>query len=471
MTEEQRAAVRAPPDQHVTIVAGPGTGKTYTLVRRIEHLTRSCGMRNVVALSFTVAAARELDDRLTGLVPPGSSVRCTTLHAWALDLLDQLPELAGRTVYDADDAQDIRGLVARTTPPKMIPEVYRQRLREAHATDYDLLITDLLDWLPTLPAHHLPTHLMVDEYQDLDETQHRIVDLLVDRGVIVTTVGDPRQSIYQWRGARPDLMRQYGAVVHLTTSFRSTPEIVASANRHYPHLPELRAVHDAGAPVVQISEAHADDVHRFEVQTRGQTRAILCRTWRDCGDAYDVLGPDRACWYGPGPRTSPNEKALARWIRLAVNPSDTLLMALLIQHLHGDARLQEAIVDGIREAARDLLPPIPTSTVTAEVAEAYPEPVPADRLERLRRPFLRSTPAFARWWSLGRDTRPTMDPTETRVHVMSVHSAKGLEWDAVLSVTPPPHDEESRSLRYVAETRPGRLLWASDRARIRRASP
>lgn len=500
LNREQEAAASAPIADHLTIVAGPGTGKTRTLVARAQFLI-AAGVRAdwIVALSFTVSAAAELEERM----PQG--VTCSTLHGWAALVLESVSHLRGRTIYDPTEANDLRGEAQRTAGRGVRADtVYRQWLREAHATDYDLLISDLLEWVRTTTGP-LPTHVLVDEAQDLDEQQHAVLEALRVRGVWVTTVGDPRQSIFRWRDARPDLWKAYGTVVNLTKNYRSSAEIVAYANARQPLLgardlpcdPIVATVPPGGQPVVTDARTrgNVEGLKRFvdtarHVSGAEATTAILCRSWWGARQVRsDLAAADIPCrWYGPS-STSWNDPAgrlLARWLRLALPTAqhDANLVSWVVRELRHatDTRAVLArrptgwsvFADAVRRGDLPAMPPTASArdvgAVLVDHIRSHPvlhAPDLADAvaayLPQLEHRQRSTVKRFAWWWALGRGSQITYDADPKVVHVMTVHGAKGLEFDAVLFVDDGREspDVEELCIRYVAHTRARRLLWVA----------
>ena len=319
LNAEQFAAVTAPRGPAL-VLAGAGSGKTRTLTYRVAWLLAQ-GARpwDILLLTFTNKAAREMLERvehLTGV--PRGQFWGGTFHSIGLRLVRRHAEKAGRrpdlTVLDAKEADQLMSevITARDgaflkdkTNPKApvildavsharntlrpLAEVAAERLEWmkggpdkvlAFAADYAAAkaarnvcdFDDLLElWLRLLETspevldhcRRRFAHIMVDEFQDTNRLQARILDLMAADHQIMA-VGDDAQCIYTWRGADwenvvgfPD--RHPGTAIHrIETNYRSTPEILAFANeilRHRPTVPgferELRPVRPPGpAPVV-----------------------------------------------------------------------------------------------------------------------------------------------------------------------------------------------------------------------------
>ena len=319
LNDEQLAAVTAPRGPAL-VLAGAGSGKTRTLTYRVAWLL-SQGARpwDILLLTFTNKAAREMLERvehLTGV--PRGQFWGGTFHGIGLRILRRHAEAAGRrpdlTVLDAKEADQLMteviqrrdaAFIKDKTNPKApvildavsharntlrpLAEVAEERLSwmrggadkvvafagdyaaakaERNVCDFDDLLELWLRILERDPAaleHYRRrfAHILVDEFQDTNRLQARILDLLAADHQIMA-VGDDAQCIYTWRGADwenvvgfPD--RHPGTAIHrIETNYRSTPQILAFANeilRHRPTRPgferELRPVRaDGPAPTV-----------------------------------------------------------------------------------------------------------------------------------------------------------------------------------------------------------------------------
>ena len=257
----------------VVVVAGPGAGKTRALTHRIAHLVRAQGVDpgQILAVTFTNRAAREMQERLQVLlekVEGQERLRVGTFHRIALELLQVfggeapkivLDEWEARGVLDAvlqEEGLSLRPAAAREAislakaaarrPGDLEGELgraygaYQDRLRSFGARDYDDILLDLLDLLERQPQvleqiRHCFPHLLVDEFQDVNLVQYRLVRLLAGDGQGLFAIGDPDQAIYGFRGANPAYFRQLaedypGACrVFLETNYRSQGHIVRAA--------------------------------------------------------------------------------------------------------------------------------------------------------------------------------------------------------------------------------------------------
>ncbi|MBI1198392.1 MAG: AAA family ATPase [Phenylobacterium sp.] len=288
LNPEQREAVEAV-DGPVLVLAGAGTGKTRVLTTRLAHILATGRARpwELLAVTFTNKAAREMRERITQIIGPSAEgLRWLgTFHSIAAQILRRHAELVGLksnyTILDTDDqerlikqvleaenvdskrwpAKVLGGLIDhwknRGWRPDQLPpaenaqfangkgqalyRVYQDRLRILNACDFgDLLLHNLTIFMghPDVLAeyHNRFRYLLVDEYQDTNVAQYLWLRLLAQKSQNLCCVGDDDQSIYGWRGAEVDNILRFerdfpGAkVVRLERNYRSTSHILAAAS-------------------------------------------------------------------------------------------------------------------------------------------------------------------------------------------------------------------------------------------------
>jgi DNA helicase-2/ATP-dependent DNA helicase PcrA len=266
------------------VLAGPGSGKTTTLVGRFVHLVHEgIDPRRILALTFTRKAADEMKARIVQALdlPSGDDLTVATFHAFAFRHLRSNPQLAGlaekfqlwdtpqqRHVFNArkmwwneeDDILDIIGgakerlldaekFAAEVDPTDEVMvravdffKVYEQALRSAGAIDFADMVPLLIGAMDKHPGYggsivRSFDHLLVDEYQDVNPGQVELVDRFVRAGVKLWVVGDDDQTLYAFRAADVrfilDFPRKHrDARVHvLDRNYRSGAQIVAAAKR------------------------------------------------------------------------------------------------------------------------------------------------------------------------------------------------------------------------------------------------
>ena len=287
--------LNAPQEKAVTTLSGPllvlsgaGTGKTRVLTSRLAQLvaSRTAMPWNILAVTFTNKAAREMKQRISDLVGPMSEqVMLGTFHSLAARMLRKHAELVGLksdfTILDTDDQirlikqlMDAEGLDIKRWPPRMLMaqfgswkdrglgpdkigiadagdiadgraaslyKLYQQRLKTLNAADFGDLLLHMLTVFTThqdvleLYQNRL-THIMVDEYQDTNVAQYLWLRLLAQKHHNLCCVGDDDQSIYGWRGAEVGNILKFekdypkAVTVRLEQNYRSTGHILAAAS-------------------------------------------------------------------------------------------------------------------------------------------------------------------------------------------------------------------------------------------------
>ncbi len=242
------------------IIAGPGTGKTRTLTHRIARdVLRGVTPQACLAITFTRRAAEEMRARLAALLPgraPGVTV--TTFHGLGLEILREHHERAGLTAgfRVADDAARLevageltgspregRRLLGEAAAEKTAAaarELLVKALAARDLVDFDGLIEWPVALLTAEPAvaaslRERWPRISVDEYQDVDAAQYRLLRLLAGEGRGLTVIGDPDQAIYGFRGGDVNLFLRFAgdypgaATRHLTRNYRSGAAIVTGA--------------------------------------------------------------------------------------------------------------------------------------------------------------------------------------------------------------------------------------------------
>ena len=279
------------------VLAGAGSGKTRVITQKIAWLIRKAehDPKSIAAITFTNKAAREMRERAGQLLSKEESKGLTvsTFHTLGLNILKKevkkLGYKPGFSILDAQDsdlilrelaikediaeADDIRWQVSRWKNDFLNPEQvmqqatdelnqraaclyaqYQRQIKAYNAVDFDDLIVLPVQLFQQYPEvleqwQRRLRYLLVDEYQDTNACQYQLIRQLAGVRGALTTVGDDDQSIYAWRGARPEnivqLQQDYPSlkVIKLEQNYRSTKRILESANHliaHNPHLFEKK---------------------------------------------------------------------------------------------------------------------------------------------------------------------------------------------------------------------------------------
>lgn len=281
-------------DGPLLVLAGAGSGKTRVITHKIDYLIRECGYaaKHIVAVTFTNKAANEMKHRV-GLVVPAELRRgltVATFHALGQMILKK--DLAacglkrGFSIFDAEDCAqlisqflpparskdkeviqhiqqnishwknalktpemvltDLANLSSETMEAAEVYSRYQLALQTYNAVDFDDLIRRPVALLQEHAAirdywQQRIRHLLIDEYQDSNVSQYVLVQLLIGDKARVTVVGDDDQSIYAWRGAKPENLAQLKTdypqlkIIKLEQNYRSTGRILHAANHLIAH--------------------------------------------------------------------------------------------------------------------------------------------------------------------------------------------------------------------------------------------
>ena len=549
LDDDQRAAATAPRGP-VAIIAGAGTGKTRTITYRIAHLIDQgfATTNSVLALTYTSRAAGEMRDRLASMNIGG--VQAMTFHAAALRQLRYFwPQIAGdlkwkildssfpvvaraaRSVTNTPSKDTIRDLlneiewakssllgadgyaayvdsISRTPPlpAEQVAEVYRryEQLKtndEGMHLDFSDLLLHVAGAMENAPAvaeefRERYRTFVVDEYQDVTPLQQRVLEGWLGDRDDLTVVGDANQTIYSFTGATPQYLLDFprhfdnAHVVKLQRDYRSTPQVTGLANQVIGAAQgriagtrlELQGMREPG-PEPTFQEYESDPVEAREIA--GEILTLM---------EQGVPAKEIAVLYRINAQSAVLEQALAD--------------AGIAYQVRGGASffdnrvILDAIQQLIRANLKPNLPPDPVAITRAALAPlGYSAQEPDGAQERERWQLLRALVDLVEEIVQMRDTdslevvlgelrRRAADkqpPTVDSVTLVTLHAAKGLEWDAVFlaglteGLLPfryaidagDEQIEEERRLFYVGITRARKhlaLSWAPARQEGGRAS-
>jgi DNA helicase-2/ATP-dependent DNA helicase PcrA len=603
LNPEQRAAVEAV-DGPVLVLAGAGTGKTRVLTTRLAHILATGRARpwELLAVTFTNKAAREMRERIAALIGPSAEgLRWVgTFHSVAAQILRRHAELLGLkssfTILDTDDQErllkqlieaanidakrwtprHLSGLIDHWknrgwTPDKVPPaesepfangrgaeiyKLYQERLATLNACDFgDLLLHNLTLFTkhPDVLAeyHRRFAYILVDEYQDTNVAQYLWLRLLASARRNVCCVGDDDQSIYGWRGAEVDNILRFerdfpGAqVIRLERNYRSTEHILAAASglirANKGRLGKTLWTEAKGGEKVRVrgvwdgeAEARliAEDIERWKKGRRYRDIAVLVRAsfqMRAFEERFVLLQIPYTVVGGPRFFERAEIRDAHAYLRLIQSEDDDLAFERIVNTPRrgiGDSTVQKILAAGRAHgvsaslAARGLVntDELPARTRTAlsnflrdldrwrgmaqtlrhpELAETVLEesgytdmhrqdkgPQSASRLENLKE-LIQSMGAFDNLSAYLEHVSLVMDldreAGEDAVQIMTLHSAKGLEFPLVFlpgweeGVFPSQRSmdekgdkglEEERRLAYVGITRAreeARISFAANR--------
>ncbi len=274
-------------DTPLLVLAGAGSGKTSVITTKIAYLIQQCGIsaKNIVAVTFTNKAAREMKERVSKLVKgkASSGLTVSTFHNLGLNIIRREYKILGyKPGFSIFDQQDARSLITDLmqrdasaddngvdqiqhcisnwkndliTPAQalqmarqpweqtaaIVYEHYNRMLKAYNSVDFDDLIMKPVELFRNYPEfqqrwQEKVHYMLVDEYQDTNGAQYELVKRLVGDRRKLTVVGDDDQSIYAWRGAKPENLAQLKEdypslkVIKLEQNYRSTSRILKAAN-------------------------------------------------------------------------------------------------------------------------------------------------------------------------------------------------------------------------------------------------
>ncbi|GEN23697.1 ATP-dependent DNA helicase Rep [Halomonas cupida] len=347
LNPRQQEAVRYI-DGPCLVLAGAGSGKTSVITTKIAYLIQECGMsaRRIAAVTFTNKAAREMKERVSSMLKgrEGHGLTVSTFHTLGLNIirgeLKALGYKPGFSLFDPEDAKallrdlmnkdaqveadqinQVQAAISNWKNDLVLPgqalshassedEQYAARVYEAyvrHLKAYNAVDFDDLILLPVVLLRDNPEalerwrrkihYMLVDEYQDTNISQYMLVRMLMAERQTFTVVGDDDQSIYAWRGARPENLVTLGEdfprlnVIKLEQNYRSTGIILHAANTliaNNPHVYDktLWSEMGKGDPIRIVVTRH-EEAETERVASEILTRRIKERAaWKDFAVLY-----------------------------------------------------------------------------------------------------------------------------------------------------------------------------------------
>ena len=472
---DQRAAATAA--SPLLIIAGPGTGKTRTLTHRIAHQVTELGVPagQVLAITFTRRAAQEMRDRLAALCPgQDDQITVTTFHGLGLRILREHAALAGLPAGFgvADEAARLRvatevagsereGRRLAADPDQGSRLALRTELAARGLVDFDGLVelpAGLLGDHPDLAARLRDRwpRVSVDEYQDIDAVQYDLLRSLVGDGAGLTAIGDPDQAIYGFRGADVGIFGAFTAdfpaavTVELTRNYRSSPEIVTAAMQAIAPttlVPGRKAVAVRGGPDLAdsrdaVSFHEAADEYAEAAWIAAAVDGLLggisfysldSGRADGHGDGHGKLGlSDVAVLYRTDAQAGPLGQALTR----AGLPYQKRSHDLLARRAWVPDILREMRLLAGPAAGQDVLSQLTAAVraLAATTGERDPTVIDIRAAGELLAPLARrcgtDTERFRTEIGLGAET-DALDPRAEAITLLTLHAAKGLEFDVV----------------------------------------
>jgi len=567
LNPQQKQAAEAP-SRPLLIVAGAGTGKTHTLTHRYLHLMKNgVSPDNICAITFTNKAAKEMAERIKRTVPHAPATLgifpygyIGTFHALGAKILRRETPAFGRkknfVIFDDSDSWSVIKKIAKrfaNEKPKLMPgeigeaitkikngmlpireleessridkqlllqayQAYEASLATQNAFDFDDLLEKVVRLFKESPEilekyRRRFTHLMVDEYQDINNIQYELIKLLAGESKNLSVVGDQNQTIYSFRGSNINIFLNFpkdwpdSLVIILEDNYRSSGNILESASKLITQNTirlesasgSLRAVNGAG-PLVQIYEATDENDEAEWVGEKIQTQIISEETEgipiRTFAVLYRTNAQSRAIEQTLLARSIPYKvfgglkfyerlevRDVVAAIRYLSNPADEVSKTRLEKNL---TKTRFKVFDAVADSFRGIRPDQAIKEFLATVRyfenlEKHYLNVPEREenimeLLRFAQQF-ETLEEFLEQVSLLQSTDSIKGESQTRippVTLSSIHLAKGLEFDEVFIIGVNegvlPHSrsygtlaetEEERRLLYVAMTRARKKLSLS----------
>ena len=456
LDEYQKAAVESNSHQ-LLITAGPGSGKTTVLTRRIAYLInlKKVSAENCLAITFTRRAAQEMRDRLKILLAEkSSSVNIHTFHSLCLSILKENCEKAGLDKNFGVISEQEKALY------DVVPE---------NLIEFDDLITftvKLFENYPEVREFYQEKFKMVfvDEHQDIDENQYKLIKLLVHENGNICVIGDSNQAIYGFRGGSAKFFDNFKndykdvEIVHLKNNYRSNEGIVNASNQiissydiisRYDRPQEKITIHTA-----PTDRAEAEFIVSGIENLIGGHSFFSIDSSRSSGDKDDLSFSDFAILYRTSSQLKPILEALERSGMPFVKLSDDMLCD--------------------KKSVRDLLKGLKDDIPVVEQLEGASGEIEDYILNYLKNIALNcgSKAEFIHEVSLLRES-DTLDSRADRISLMTLHASKGLEFRCVFiaglenGIIPlykaqtQDEIEEERRLLYVGMTRAKDRLFLS----------
>lgn len=458
LDEYQQNAVQNE-NKQLLIIAGPGSGKTTVLTRRIAYLINEKNIKseNCLAITFTRRAAQEMRERLNKLLTSGAEkLNIHTFHSLCFSILKENYETAGL-------AKDF------TVMSEQEKALCKDEKLLENALSFDDLITltvKLLEENEDLLKNYRERfkYISVDEYQDIDESQYKLIRLLVPQNGNIFVIGDPNQAIYGFRGGNAEFFNNFKIdypdtqTISLKNNYRSTNSIVDASNQMINSF-NIVSVLDRPHEKITIHKAPTDKAEAEFIASTienliGGHSFFSIDSQRSEGEDTDYSFSDFAILYRTSSQLPPIIEALKRTGMPFVKLSNDLLceqkpVMELLNSLNDESPVYEQIENGNFEIDDYII------QYLLNIAENS-----KDKNEFIHQVSL-LTEADA------------LDKRADRITLMTLHASKGLEFkcvfiagleDGILPLYRAKEEkeiEEERRLLYVGMTRAKERLFLS----------
>src|SRR3989344_1349905 len=506
------------------ILAGAGSGKTRVLVHKVQNLIENdISPYSIVMITFTNKAASEMKNRIQAFNPTGESLGYIgTFHAFCAKLLRINGALLGFSnkfvIYDdGDQLALIRKIIKEKGSSKFSPSYFLYRislaqkeLRKSDALDFDDLlvkVVELFTFHPEILEKYQNRHryILVDEFQDTNLAQYAITRLLADKYKNITIVGDFSQSIYSFRGADITNLEKFqkdfekAKVFNLERNYRSSQTIldfaykIISKNKSHPIL-HLMSENIQGEEIVFFESDNeqeeavyiTQEIEKMKDEYPYSSFAVLYRTnaqSRIIEEAFLHVGTPYVLVGGTRFYERKEIKDILAYLKLLVNPKDSVARDRAVKigkkRFEGFAKLYNEIKESYEDFSTEILMEKVFESTNYLDLYSVIDPEDAMRIENIKelKSVAISFPNVVEFLEQVALVESEYFEKEKRgpkdgVKLMTLHQAKGLEFDVVFIVGVEegilPHSrsiddyfqlEEERRLFYVGITRARKRLY------------
>lgn len=460
LDEFQQSAVVNEKNQ-LLIVAGPGSGKTTVLTQRIVHLIndKNIAPQNCLAITFTRKAAQEMRERLAKLLNGNAkSVNIHTFHSLCFSILKENYEKAGLS----------KDFIVMSEQEKSLCKDEIILEKALGFDDLILLSVKLLSEDENILNIYRNRfkYTFVDEYQDIDENQYKLIRLLVPDNGNIFVIGDPNQAIYGFRGGDAKFFNNFtedypdAQIINLKNNYRSTNSIVDASNQMINSF-NIISMYDKPHEKITIHTAPTDKAEAEFVASTiesliGGHSFFSLDSQRSEGDECNYSFSDFAILYRTSSQLPPIIEAIKRTGMPYVNLSNDLLcekkpIRNFLNNLNDNEMVSEQIKSSYNELAKEVDEYI--LKYLLNLAENHND----------KNGFIHEISFLTE--------ADTLDKRSDRITLMTLHSAKGLEFKCVFIVglendilplyrsKEPDEVEEERRLLYVGMTRAKERLF------------
>jgi DNA helicase-2/ATP-dependent DNA helicase PcrA len=460
LDEYQLSAVKNT-NKQLLIIAGPGSGKTTVLTKRIAYmvLENNICTQNCLAITFTRTAAYEMNDRLNLLFPENyGNINIHTFHSLCFSILKENFDKAGLSPNFK-------------VASKHEMNLYMQSHQPDNTLNFDDLViftVKLLNDNPDITKLYTDRfkYISVDEYQDIDAMQYKLIRLLAPSDANLCAIGDPNQAIYGFRGGDSKFFNSFSTdypycqVINLKNNYRSTATIVNASNQIISSA-HITAKYDKPHEKITIHTAPSDKSEaEFIVKTIesliGGHSFFSIDTNRSIGDETNISFCDFAVLYRTFSQLGHLVEALQRSGMPFVSLSNDLLcskkqIVKLLQQLRDD----EPVIAQLNKLTKEFSEKVDDHILQyfVKLAQTY----------TTKNEFIHEVSLLSEI--------DTLDKRADRISLLTLHSSKGLEFKCVFIVglehdiipfykaQTPYEVEEERRLLYVGMTRAKQRLF------------